>query len=608
MSRAGARHLFWQDTDPKERIFPVVRKMPYTALYRQWRPLTFADVIGQPHVTTTLQNALKAGTVGHAYLFAGPRGTGKTSVAKILSRVVNCTGGTPPEPCNKCPSCESILDGSATDVLEIDAASNRGIDEIRDLRNKVRFCPANLKRRVYIIDEVHMLTPEAFNALLKTLEEPPEHAMFILATTEPHKLPATVLSRCQRFKFHRIPTSEVAARLEGVTKSLRIAAGADALRAIARAADGSLRDAIGFLEQCASYAVGEISLADVHAVMGDAGPSELMGLVNAMAGGDVEGVIRGLDVIASGGRDFRQINRDLIQFLRNILVLKACKDPGDLVDEDPDVVRDMRTIASAYSEAEVMDAMSSLGELDSGLRHSTQPRILLEARLLRLADGRRTRLPQGVQSQPQVSPPQPSQPGEPPQPVEAVAPVDQKAVTSQTAATTPAPGLTAEGPEQPDKDGPPTALWQALIVHLKRERKANLAALLNPAQPVSLKADILTIAFGPESNFHKCRIESPENVRFLESVLKSISRRDIHITCTMRQPQMPSSDPVYQPDTEEGLVGLDQSGERSQDRSQDRSADYSTGDAGAVSEENGNRSAGGDPVLQAIEIFGGKVV
>ena len=233
--------------------------MAYVALYRKWRPKTFSDLVGQEHVSRTLSQAIETGRVGHAYLFSGPRGTGKTSTAKILAKALNCEQGPTTEPCNECESCRRVNDGTSMDVFEIDAASNRGIDEIRDLRETVKFAPANGKYKVYIIDEVHMLTSEAFNALLKTLEEPPERVVFILATTEVHKVPATIQSRCQRYDFKRIAVREIAERLRYVAENSEIKAEDAALALIARESAGGMRDALSTLDQCASLAEEQVT-------------------------------------------------------------------------------------------------------------------------------------------------------------------------------------------------------------------------------------------------------------------------------------------------------------------------------------------------------------
>ncbi len=509
--------------------------MPYVALYRQWRPQTFAEVVGQSHVTGTLQNALKAGKIGHAYLFAGPRGTGKTSIAKILARAVNCLEGPSAEPCNRCSACVGILDGSATDVLEIDAASNRGIDEIRDLRSKVRFCPAGLKYKVYIIDEVHMLTTEAFNALLKTLEEPPGHAIFILATTEPHKIPATVLSRCQRFSFHRIPVKEVLERMEAMTGSIGLSVTQEALRAIARASDGSLRDALSLLDQCASFSEGEVNASHVRMILGNAGPEGVREISAAVARGDARALLEGLDGLAGEGRDFRQFGRDLTAFYRDMLVMKVCDNPGDLIDQDPESLAVVKDLASAYSDADILNAIKVLGEVDSQMRYTGQPRICLEIGLLSLI-GRSNPAERTMKQTAQQTTQQTTE-----QTIERdrfaekrESGVSEMAGAADVDVKTALPEEGAGAAVVDDARIP--GMWQSLVARLKRERKATIAAYLEPARPVGFRSGRLVIAFGPDARFHMSQIETPHNTRTLEAALEAVTGREVLVRCVYQEP------------------------------------------------------------------------
>jgi len=359
--------------------------MSYLVLARKWRPQSFEEVVGQLHVTQTLQNAIKANRVPHALLFCGPRGVGKTTVARILAKALNCEKGPLPEPCNQCIICQEIASGTSVDVHEIDAASNRGIDEIREIRENVKYLPSRGRYKVYIIDEVHMLTKEAFNALLKTLEEPPSHVVFIFATTEPHKIPATILSRCQRFPFRRVSTRLIYERIKKIALEEKIEIKEAAIWLIARVAAGSLRDALSLLDQVISFTHPPIDIKHIQAILGIFDNSFIFEIIKAILNQDVKKVMEIIARISEEGEDLREFYYQLVSYWRNILMLKINPETSlvDLPDDELIVLKDM---SNHISLSKLEQLFMMLLTEENMLRFTTQPRFVLEGLLLKMAE------------------------------------------------------------------------------------------------------------------------------------------------------------------------------------------------------------------------------
>ena len=363
--------------------------MSYQALYRKWRPVTFEDVKGQDHIVTTLKNQIKLDRVGHAYLFCGTRGTGKTTVAKIFAKAVNCENPVDGSPCGECPTCKAIAAGVSMNVVEIDAASNNGVDNIREIRDEVMYSPTEGKKKVYIIDEVHMLSIGAFNALLKTLEEPPEYVIFILATTEASKIPITILSRCQRYDFHRISIDTIAGRLSQLMEYENIRVEDKALRYVAKAADGSMRDALSLIDQCVAFHLGqeELTYENVLDVLGAVDTTVFAYTLKAVVSGDVSACLHIVEDVVMQGRDLSQFTSDFVWYLRNLLLVASTKDISsleDVIDVSADNLKQLAEDAKLADTETLMRYIRVMSDLSNELKLATQKRIKLEVSLIKL--------------------------------------------------------------------------------------------------------------------------------------------------------------------------------------------------------------------------------
>ncbi|MBO7214702.1 MAG: DNA polymerase III subunit gamma/tau, partial [Clostridia bacterium] len=357
--------------------------MAYLALYRRFRPSGFESVIGQDAIVKTLTNQIMTDKIGHAYLFCGARGTGKTSLAKIFAKAVNCLESVNGSPCGKCSVCKALQDPSNVDIIEMDAASNNKVENVRDIRESVQYPPVSGKYKVYIIDEVHMLTTEAFNALLKTLEEPPKHAIFILATTESHKLPATILSRCMRFDFKLIPTKKIAELIANIYDEVGKTYDMEAVNLIAKSGEGSVRDALSVADLCVSYGQGKLTYSDVLTVLGSTDLGKIDGLIKAVFEGDTGSVLTFTDELSTLGKSIGLLSKDVVNYLRDITVIKTAKNAKDILALPDDRYLAMKQVADMVDGHRILRCNEILSSIETSLRYSTQPRAVLETALIK---------------------------------------------------------------------------------------------------------------------------------------------------------------------------------------------------------------------------------
>jgi len=518
--------------------------MSSQVFYRRWRPQTLADIIGQTQVTQTLLNALRSGRISHAYLFCGPWGTGKTSTGRILAKAVNCLNNGQGEPCNACALCQAITGGIALDVIEVDAASNRGIDEIRDLREKVNYASNQARYKVYIIDEVHMLTKEASNALLKTLEEPPPHIIFILATTEAHKVLPTILSRCQRFDFRRISQADVVAKLTSICQAEGIKIEPESLRLIARATIGSLRDAENLLEQLTTYYSAKIEIQQVQSVLGITDDWRARELVSNIINNNVSAGVATINNVNRDGLDLRQFNRELVEYLRVLLLLKT--DSADTVDLSVEEIKELKDLATKATLPQILKAVKLFGQLKLGLdNYSTLP---LELALVDCTLPSAKEKPI-VKVEPEIAPPmkKASPPTSPP-PIEKT--ITEPEVTNEPAASllmtqeAPAakrkPVSTSKPPvAEPTPANAPAAGSE--IKHLQQNwrqiikeappgiSRTPAAALLRSAEPSAIEENTVILSF--KYPLHKENMEKPDNQQIAEQIISRFLERSCRVRC-----------------------------------------------------------------------------
>ncbi|WP_213587766.1 DNA polymerase III subunit gamma/tau [Paenibacillus sp. J2TS4] len=528
----------------------------HIALYRTWRPQFFKDVVGQQHIVQTLQNSLRENRLTHAYLFSGPRGTGKTSAAKILAKAVNCEQGPAAEPCNECDACRRITEGAIMDVVEIDAASNRGVEEIRDIRDKVKFAPTEVRQKVYIIDEVHMLTTEAFNALLKTLEEPPGHVMFILATTEPHKIPATIISRCQRFDFRRVPLEEQVSRLDYVCRQENVDVQHEALQYIARLSQGGMRDALSLLDQIASFSGGKVTYDDVVAMTGGVAADHFEKLSEMIRNRQIGGALQLVDELLQGGKSPDKCVESLMHYFRDLLLIKMVPDSSTSTERILDPAKFSQTAAS-FSREELFAAIEVLNRYHGEMKYSSQPQILFEIAIMKLCH---PAVAEQELAQPaeQASSARNSQ-GEDwsvlKRKVEQLEHALSKLSASPQAVASPQAAAPAAGtfgvkrsggtirkssikldPFVRQQEAPlfkqALSKWSQILAQVK-EQKITVHAWLVDGEPVSLADDTLLLAF--KSAMHRETTEKPANKQLIEQVMQQVLGHPIQLAAVMNK-------------------------------------------------------------------------
>lgn len=509
----------------------------HKALYRVYRPKNFNDIVGQEHIVRTLKNQIESQNVGHAYLFCGTRGTGKTSTAKIFSRAVNCTDLHDNEPCNECESCREILEDKTMDVVEIDAASNNSVDDIRELRENVKYSPSKSKYKVYIIDEVHMLSQGAFNALLKTLEEPPSYVIFILATTEPHKIPATILSRCQRFDFKRVTVKDISSRMKYICEKEGIEADDKALNLIARNSQGALRDALSILDQCISFQGHTISYNDVIELLGSVNIEQLFDLAESIIKEDTKKSLQILNDFIVWGKDVRNLVNDLIDHFRNLMVCKISNDLDDIISLPEETIDLLKQQATTIDTNNLIRILNILSETQDAMKSSSNPRVLMEVTMIKIVQ------PMFDESKEAL--------------IKRIENLEKKIESGDIKVNHISTNQSVDnfdGNDQIDKNTQETQLeenieyeniknddvkliqksWKNILQKMKEDKEQVTRALLQDVDSFNVSEDTLYIIFTDNYSFAKSRLDSPKTIEYVEKVIREVLNRSFNVKIALK--------------------------------------------------------------------------
>jgi DNA polymerase-3 subunit gamma/tau len=564
----------------------------YIVFARKWRPQTFDEIIGQEHITTTLKNAIKQGRVAHAYLFCGPRGIGKTTTARILAKALNCEKGPTPNPCNNCISCKEITEGRSLDILEIDGASNNGVDEIRNLKDNVKFFPAHGKFKIYIIDEVHMLTPEAFNALLKTLEEPPPHVKFIFATTAPHKVIPTILSRCQRFNFHRLSAGDMVKKLKVIAEKEKIDIDDTAIFNIVRAASGSMRDAESLLDQLATYCKNSVAVKDINKLLGIVEQDTLSEFSQSIIDRDTAAAIKLINKLVDEGVDPAQFIQGLIEYFRCAMIIKEGKELAGLLELTKDEIDAISKHAQALTTEDILYILYSLINTNYSIRKSPSPRIPLELLAVKLTRKESIVSLEEIMRRLAALEKEISAKGaeaEGTQKVKEGAPVSGIPIKNQPPAENPQINNmdinTPQTPEPPQSLEPQAALYRIreimpqVIKNIKQE-KIYIASCLSEGKLIDFRDNILTIGFFKKHSFHKESLEKAQNKKIIEEHLLKLLNYKVRAEFVIIK-----------------------------DEEEPASAEKATADKKGKEQESPFKKAVSDPIIKsALDIFDGNIM